>query len=147
MDLVTIGETMVSFVPKNYNSLQYGADFTMRIAGAESNTAIGVRKLGHTAGWISRIGNDEFGQFVLRMIRAEGIDTSQVTVDKEHKTGLMFKSTSPSNETRVIYYRDSSAATYLDPSLISESYIADAKILHLTGITPILSNSCYETLR
>ncbi|WMJ88570.1 sugar kinase [Anaerocolumna sp. MB42-C2] len=147
MDLVTIGETMVSFVPKGFNSIQYGADFSMRIAGAESNTAIGIRKLGHSAGWISRVGKDEFGQFVLRMIRAEDIDTTQVTTDNDHKTGIMFKSTSPSNETRVSYYRDLSAATYLEPSLINKSYIANAKILHITGITPILSKSCYETLR
>ena len=147
MDLVTIGETMVSFVPKNNNSVQYGTDFSMRIAGAESNTAIGVQKLGHSAGWISRVGKDDFGQFILRMIRAEGVDTSQVTMDKEHKTGIMFKATSPSKETRVFYYRDSSAATYLEPALINESYIADTKILHMTGITPILSKSCYETLK
>lgn len=146
-EFVTIGETMISLVSNNQNPIQYGTNFSMRIAGAESNTAIGVQKLGHQAGWISRIGNDEFGHYLLRMIRAEGIDVSQVSLCSEHKTGIMFKSISMSRDTLITYYRDLSAATYMTPSDINEAYIANAKILHLSGITPILSKSCYETVQ
>lgn len=147
IDLVTIGETMVSLVPKSSDPIRYGAEFLMRIAGAESNTAIGVQKLGHRTGWISRLGNDEFGQFILRMIRAEGIDTSQVIFDTEHKTGIMFKGITQNGESNVNYYRDLSATTYLEPSNIDEKSIANAKILHFTGITPILSKSCYLSIK
>lgn len=147
IDLVTIGETMISLVPRVSDNVRYGTEFIMRIAGAESNTAIGVQKLGHTAGWIGRIGNDDFGQYVLRMIRAEGVDTSQVTTDREHQTGIMFKGFSQAFGSYVNYYRDLSAASFMEPSVIHEKYIANARILHLTGITPLLSSSCYKTLR
>ena len=79
--LVTLGETMVSFVPQSNESLQYGAALKMCIAGAESNTAVGIQKLGGTASYITRLGEDCFGQYILRMIRAEGVDTSNIKFD------------------------------------------------------------------
>lgn len=144
--LITIGETMVSFVPQTNESLQYGASLKMRIAGAESNTAIGVQKLGHSASFITRLGEDTFGQFILRMIRAEGVDTSHISFDPEHQTGIMFKEPLPNHKTAVHYYRAASAASFLSPALIPEEAIKNAEIFHFTGITPILSASCRETV-
>jgi len=144
--LVTIGETMVSFVPQSNELLRYGASLKMYIAGAESNTAIGVQKLGHSASYITRIGDDSFGQFILRMIRAEGVDTSYVKIDTEYPTGIMFKEPLPNRETAVHYYRTDSAASHLNIHDIPEDAIAQAKILHFTGITPILSDSCRQAV-
>ncbi|MHB8129089.1 MAG: sugar kinase [Mobilitalea sp.] len=141
-DIVTIGETMAVFTPKSNGPLRYIHEYTTHIAGAESNTAIGVQKLGHTARWISRLGNDELGQYILNFIRAEGVDTSGVVLDDEHRTGLMVKEFSLTNDTKVYYYRENSAASHLEEADISEELIKNTKILHFTGITPILSESC-----
>ncbi len=59
--IVTVGETMAAFTPGSTGFLRYVKNYEMRIAGAESNLAIGVSKLGHSAGWISCLGKDEFG--------------------------------------------------------------------------------------
>jgi len=147
IELVTVGETMISFTPQTSDAIRYGTTYSMRIAGAESNTAIGVQHLGHNTGWISRLSQDDFGHYILRMIRAEGVDTSNIIIDKQHSSGLMFKNISHCGETSVLYYRGDSATTFLHPSDLSSDYIAQAKILHLTGITPILSESCYTTLK
>lgn len=144
--LVTIGETMVSFVPQPQENLRFGASLTMRIAGAESNTAIGVCTYGHSVSFITRVGEDCFGQYVLRMIRAEGVDVSGVLTDALHPTGLMFKEPLPGHKTGVHYYRSGSAASYLSPKDLNETLIRQADILHITGITPILSHSCLETV-
>lgn len=144
--LVTIGETMVSFVPQQQVSLRFGASLTMRIAGAESNTAIGVSTYGHSASFISRVGQDCFGQYILRMIRAEGVDVSGVLTDEQHPTGLMFKEPLPGQKTGVHYYRAGSAASCLSPADLNETLIREAEIIHFTGITPILSKSCLETV-
>lgn len=144
--LVTIGETMVSFVPQPQVSLRFGASLTMRIAGAESNTAIGVSTYGHSTSYISRVGQDCFGQYILRMIRAEGVDASGVLADEHHPTGLMFKEPLPGQKTGVHYYRAGSAASCLTPADLNETLIRNAEILHFTGITPILSKSCLETV-
>ena len=144
--LLTIGETMISFIPDGNEPLQYGPTLKMRIAGAESNTAIGVQKLGHSVSYLTRVGNDNLGAFLLRMIRAEGVDTSYIKTDPNHPTGIMIKELLPRAETSVSYYRTDSAATYLSIKDVPTKAIADAEILHFTGITPILSPSCQEMI-
>lgn len=132
---------MVGFIPSSKEPLRYVTEYTTKIAGAESNLAIGVRKLGHSAGWISKLGDDEFGHLILNRIRGEGIDVSRVKFDDSHRSGIMFKDKSL-KETKIFYYRENSAACNLSPDDIEEDYIASAEVLHLTGITPVLSESC-----
>lgn len=146
IEFVTMGETMATFIPKDSGKLRYATDYQMKIAGAESNCAIGLCKLGHSASWISRIGDDEFGQFILRTVRAEGVDVSGVSVDKNYRTGLMFKEIHPGQETKVSYYRNNSAASHLDPKYVQWDKVSQAKIFHITGITPILSKCCEKTV-
>lgn len=143
--LVTIGETMVSFVPQNSEPLQYGPSLKMRIAGAESNTAIGLTKLGHSAAFISCIGADSLGLFLLRMLRAEGVETAHIKTLSDSPTGIMFKE-SLHGETSISYFRTNSAATNMVPEDIPEKLFEDSKIFHFTGITPILSESCNATI-
>ena len=58
-EVITIGESMAVMTPGEPGPLRYVADYRLRMAGAESNLAVGLCKLGHTAGWISRLGEDE----------------------------------------------------------------------------------------
>ncbi len=142
--IITLGETMVSFAPQEHTSLIYGPALNMRIAGAESNTAIGLCRMGHSVAFFSRVGTDSLGQFVLRSIRAEGVDTSLIIRDTEHHTGIMFKEPKLHAETVVYYYRTDSAASYMSCKDIPEQEIAGAEMIHFTGITPILSASCRQ---
>lgn len=141
-EIITIGETMAALTPKSTGYLHYIRDYEMRIAGAESNLAIGICKLGHSASWISSLGKDELGYFVNNSIRAEGVDTQYVCFDKEHRTGVMFKQILHGKETSVFYYRENSAASFMKPDYLQPEMFTGGKILHLTGITPVLSDSC-----
>lgn len=145
-EVVALGETMVLMNPETSGPLRYVHRFTKQIGGAESNFCIGVVRLGHTAGWISRLGDDELGRFVLHSIRGEGVDTSRVSFDSEAPTALMFKERRELGETKVYYYRRYSAASLMTPDDLDEEYIGSAKFLHLSGITPALSVSCHETV-
>ena len=140
-ELITIGETMAVMSPREQGPLRYVGDYKLRMAGAESNVAVGLCKLGHTAGWISRLGDDEMGAYVLNAVRAEGVDCSNVIIDEEHRTGLMLKEMG-NGETKVYYYRENSAASHLCQTDLNQRYLSSAKIIHLTGITPVLSKSC-----
>ena len=144
--LVTLGETMAAFAPDRMGPLRYVSGYSIRTAGAESNTAIGVAKLGVSAAWVSRLGADEFGQYIRNQIRAEGVDCTGVTFDPAHRTGVMFKQTG-SGETSVFYYRENSAASHMAPQDLPEEMFRDCRILHLSGITPVLSDSCAETVQ
>lgn len=142
-EFVTFGETMAVFAPCEKLPLRYCPDYKLRMAGAESNTAIGLAKLGHKSGWVSSLGDDEMGAYVLNSIRSEGVDVSGVVVKTNKRTGLMLKQLS-GGETAVFYYRENSAASRFCADDIDFEYLKSAKIIHLTGITPVLSQSCKE---
>ncbi len=147
MDVVTLGETMVLFTPESSGLLRYANTFSKKIGGAESNFAIGLSRLGYQTGWISKVGNDEFGKAILSFLKGEGVDVSHVHTDESAPTGIYFKEFRNSANVRVQYYRSGSAASKMAPSDIDENYIAKAKYLHITGITPALSTSCYQAIK
>ena len=140
-EVLTVGETMVALSPKKVGKLAYASGLTMAAAGAESNTAIGLQKFGHSVKFISRFGADGFGDFLLRMLNAEGINTRHILTDQWHPTGLMVKERKR-GDTAVYYYRKNSAASCMNIADIPDSCIADVKLVHITGITPVLSDSC-----
>lgn len=146
-EVVTLGETMILMNPESSGPLKYINRFTKQIGGAESNFSIGVVRLGHSAGWISRVGDDEFGKYIVAFIRGEGVDTSQVKFDPGAPTGLYFKERREYGESKVYYYRRGSAASRLSPEDLDPSYIGSAKFLHITGITPALSESCLRAVK
>lgn len=145
MDVVTLGETMVVFTPKS-SLMKYAGSFSKKFGGAETNVAIGLTRLGHQASWISRVGNDDFGKAMLAFVRGEGVDVSQVKFDQESPTGLYFKEVRNDGRVNVQYYRKGSAASNLSPDDLNEHFIEGAKYMHITGITPALSQSCYDTV-
>jgi 2-dehydro-3-deoxygluconokinase len=138
LDVVTAGETMVLGVPPRPGRLRHAANLELKIGGAESNLAIALSRLGLSAGWVSYLGDDEPGQLVLDRIRAEGVDTSQVRRLKDHPTGLYLRE-QVGTDVRVYYYRRGSAASTMAQQAFDSGYLSGAKFLHLTGITPALS--------
>jgi len=146
MDVVTFGESMVLFGPDSSGPLRYVQNFNKSIAGAESNVAIALAKLGHEVGWFSKLGNDEFGRYIQATIRGEGVDVSRVIFDPLRSTGILFKERFMHSNPNVYYYRKDSAASTLKPEELDEEYIKSAKILHITGITPALSEDCKNAL-
>ena len=146
LEVITFGESMVLFSPDSKGPLRHIHQFMKSIAGAESNVAIALARLGHQVGWFSRLGDDEFGRYIEFMIRGEGIDVSRVIKDSDHQTGLLFKELFEHVNPNVYYYRKHSAASCLKPSDLDAEYIQKAKILHITGITPAISQSARETV-
>lgn len=142
LDVVTLGETMVLMLAKQMGPLREATTFHRDVAGAESTVAIGLCRLGCTAGWISRLGDDEFGQAILFRLRGEGVDTSRVTIDHTRPTGILFRERREHGPIAVVYYRRGSAASALSPEDLDVDYVRSARYLFLTGITPALSPSC-----
>jgi 2-dehydro-3-deoxygluconokinase len=138
-DLVTLGETMALFSASKVGPLRHASTMDVGAAGAESNVAIGVRRLGYSAAWIGRVGGDELGELVLGRLRGEDVDVTGAVVDPGAPTGLMIKERRTSEVSRVHYYRRGSAGSRLSPDDVDVDRIADARVLHVTGITPALS--------
>ncbi len=144
LDVVTLGETMVSL--RTDTPLRLGGTLTMTMAGAESNVAIGLARLGHTVRWGGRVGADEVGAFILRTLRAESVAVDTVVVDPERSTGLMIAERRVADVSRVSYYRAGSAGSALAVADAQASLEDAPRLLHLTGITPALSRSAAEAI-
>src|SRR5690554_2578762 len=149
-EILTFGEAMAMFVAEASGELAEVERFQRRIAGADTNVAIGLARLGFRVGWLSRVGADSFGTFIQQTLEAEGVDCRYLRVDPEHSTGLLFKERDSSGaDPRVEYFRRGSAASHLtNEDAVGIDFTALCH-LHATGIPPALSDSCHalsETL-
>jgi 2-dehydro-3-deoxygluconokinase len=139
--VVTAGETMVLGVPARPGRLRHAPSLELKIGGAESNVAIALSRLGVSAGWVSLLGEDEPGRLVFDRVRAEGVDVSRVRRVRGLPTGLYLRE-QVGQEIRVYYYRKGSAASTMTLKALDPEYLKEAEFLHLTGITPALSEDC-----
>lgn len=145
-DLVTFGETMALFAARRTGPLRYARDFDLGVGGAESNVAIGVTRLGAQVTWIGRVGADEFGDLIQTTLRGEGVDVRTIQ-DQEAPTGLMIKGRRTADLIDVRYYRKHSAGSRLSPSDLDLALVRSARVLHVSAITPALSETARETVR
>jgi sugar/nucleoside kinase (ribokinase family) len=141
-----MGETMVQLNAFTSGPLRYVNYFEKHAAGTESNVAVGAVRMGYSAGWISRLGSDEFGRYIHNFLRGEGVDLSKVRFDHETSTGLYFvqRDYPIPGKSVIFYYRKDSAASKLNPDDVDSDYFESAKIFHTTGVTVALSSSCRE---
>jgi len=146
LDIVCLGEVMVQFNAVNRGPLRSVSLFEKHAAGAEGNVAIGASRLGCTSGMITRVGDDEFGLFLMATLKGENVDTSQVSVDKEFPTAVFFiqRGFPIPDKSEAYYYRHSSAGSKLSSKDLDTRYISSAKVLHVSGITPALSASAKD---
>lgn len=145
--LVTLGEAMGVVSGVEPGPLAVGGSARLSFAGAEATVAIGVSRLGHAAAWIGRVGDDAIGSMVLSGLRGEGVDLSGARVDPEASTGLMLRERRTADRARVTYYRSGLAGSRLSPADVDADLIAAARILHVTGITPALSDTALAAVR
>jgi 2-dehydro-3-deoxygluconokinase len=145
LDVVTVGEAMVLFAAQQPGSLEEVESFARTTAGAELNVAVGLSRLGLRVGYVSRLGGDSFGRYLLAALDREGIDRRHVVVDEAHPTGFMLKSRADDgSDPRVEYFRRGSAASRLAAGDNPSAYCARSRHLHLTGISVALSASARE---
>lgn len=140
LDVVTLGEAMLMFVAEEPGPLEQVGHFSKRTAGAETNVAIGLARLGLKVGWQSRLGSDSMARYLLASIGGEGVDCSRVVCDPGQRTGFMFKGrVDDASDPPIEYHRRGSAASLLGPQDIDEAWIAGARHLHVSGVFPALS--------
>lgn len=145
-EVVCIGETMVMLVPDDALPITAQSRMAVRVGGAESNVARSLAGLGHSTSWLSAVGDDPFGRIILDDLASAGVDVAEVTVDSDAPTGIYAKDPRGAS-TRVHYYRRGSAASKMSPSHVSSGIGRSTKVVHVSGTTAALSDSCRELAR
>ncbi|MGV9841317.1 sugar kinase [Streptomyces fungicidicus] len=149
VDVVALGESMVTFLPSRPGRLADVPSFDRGIGGAESNVACVLAAAGHTARWVGRVGADGFGDHLVEAIGGYGVDVSHVRRDPRRPTGIYFRTAGDrsTDAHEVAYYRAGSAASAMSPAGVDLDALRAGRVLHLSGITAALSSDCLDLLR
>jgi 2-dehydro-3-deoxygluconokinase len=139
-DVVTLGEALVLLAADEPGPLASVRRFTSYTAGAETNVAVGLARLGLKVGWVSRLGDDEKGRDLREAYAREGIDCTQVAMASGERTGFMYKGrVDDGSDPPIEYHRQDSAASRLGSQDLDLTWLSQARHLHATGVFPALS--------
>jgi 2-dehydro-3-deoxygluconokinase len=142
--LFTFGEAMGIFVADGIGPIEHARGFTLAVGGAESNVAVGVARLGGAAAWLGRLGQDSTGSLIEGRLRFSGVRV--LTVPDPAPTGLMLRYRRSAQFIHADYHRAGSAGSRLIPADLPLSEVESAGIVHVTGITPALSDTARATV-
>lgn len=143
--VLCLGETMVLVTPTEPTPLESAELFRLAVGGAESTVAMYLAEFGFSVSWASILGQDPLGGRILRALRDNGVETSHVQSTPERPTGVYFKDPR-GGATQVHYYRRGSAASSMDINFLDLLPLAGSRLVHTSGITPGLSDSCREMM-
>ncbi|WP_329271571.1 sugar kinase [Streptomyces sp. NBC_01451] len=148
VDVVALGESMVTFLPSRPGRLADVPSFERAIGGAESNVACALAAAGHSARWIGRVGDDGFGDHLIQAIGSYGVDVASVRRDPTRPTGVYFRTAGDraTDAHEVAYYRAGSAASVMSAANMDLAAARAGRVLHLSGITAALSADCLDLL-
>ncbi len=141
LDIILLGRIAIDFNPaysdsvkEEFKPLKDVHYFEKYVGGSPANIAVGVTHHGLKAGFIGKVSDDQFGDFVTEYFDAQGIDTSHVTrCTNGEKIGLTFTEMLSPSESHILMYRNCIADLQLSVDDIDPDYIASAKLLLISG--------------
>lgn len=146
VEVVSLGEPMLEFNAVEGGLLRSVETYQRGWGGDTSNFAVAVSRLDRSVGYITRVGDDEFGRCFIDMWKRENVDASKVIIEKGGFTAIYFISLLDGGEHDFTYYRHDSAASHLSPEDLDLDYIQRAKFFHSSGISQAISESCRESV-
>jgi 2-dehydro-3-deoxygluconokinase len=139
-DVVALGEAMVEFNQTRPGEPQYLQGF----GGDTSNAVIAAARAGVRTAYLTRLGQDTFGDALMALWQREGVDTSGVERDASAPTGIYFVTHGPKGH-EFSYRRAGSAASQMTPQWLPRRLVRAAGILHVSGISLAISASARDT--
>lgn len=146
-EVVTLGEALGVLRPDDASPVTVATRFVLDVAGAESNVAVGLSRLGHRVAFVGRVGDDATGRRIRRTLLAEQVDVTALRTDPTAPTGLLVRSTDPRLGISVDYHRRGSAGTRLCPADVDAAPLAGARFLHVTGLSTGLSDDARDAVQ
>lgn len=137
---LTIGEPIALFGSEEIDvSLKDARFFQKFLAGAEVNVAVGVSRLGHEAQYVSRVGKDPFGDFIIDSLNKNNIKTDYLSQTDKYWTAFQLKDQVSSGDPSIFYFRKGSAAAHFEKEQIDKIDFTELDFVHLSGIFPAIS--------
>ena len=147
-DVVTLGESMLRLTPPGDLRIEQTRSFDIWVGGTESNTAVGLARLGMNVAWFSRLPASPLGRYISNRIAQYGVDVSQVVWADDERLGIYFhEKAQPPRASEIIYdRRDSAMSRMTVDDLPADLFQPGAsQLFHTTGITLAISDTARET--
>ncbi len=136
-DLVLLGRVAIDFNPayneqvkEEFKPLKNVHMFEKFVGGSPANISVGITKHGMKAGFIGKVSDDQFGEYVIDYFNEQGIDTSQISKAQHgEKLGLTFTEMLSPKESSILMYRNQAADLQLSVEDIDEDYLKTFKSL------------------
>lgn len=146
-NVLTFGETMALLTSEEPGALKDAPLFKRSVCGAEMNVSVGLTRLGHCVSYISRVGQDPFGEHILDFMEAQKISARFIGVDAQWRTGMQLKEkTTDGRDPLVINFRKGSAFSHITIEELPPMDWQQIDHLHVTGITAGLSMDARTTM-
>lgn len=135
IDIIPIGRVAIDFNPVDvHRTLAESTTFKKYVGGSPANIAVGLARLGKKVGFIGKVSDDRFGEYVTDYFKNEGIDVSNISKCKNGESlGLTFTEILSPTESSILMYRNGVADLMLDVEDIDEEYIKKAKAIVVSG--------------
>ena len=148
MELVTFGEGMLRLTPPGNQPLAQAKSLDVYVGGAELNVAVAAAKLGVESRWVSRLPENPIGRIIADRAHEQGVDTSCISWTPDARAGVYFvEAGDEPGATKVTYDRSGSAMARVGRGMIDwNRALRDATWLHVSGITPALSESAAQAM-
>ncbi len=138
VEVVTCGELLIDFVATEVGvTLAQASLFQKAPGGAPANVAVGLARLGHHVGFMSQVGDDEFGHFLAHTLSSNAVDISALRFSTQARTALAFVSLLPDGDRDFMFYRHPSADMLWRPEDVDPAYTANARIFHYGSLSLI----------
>jgi fructokinase len=133
--IVGLGE-VVADVYRDESPSEIELPFTARPGGAPANVTVAAARLGEEASFAGSVGRDLFGDFILRALEAEGVDTTAVRrCEPPTRTSLAFVEIEDDGDRFFTFYRsDPAADELLSPEDVSEELLSGASFVNFGSI-------------
>ena len=141
LDLILLGRITIDFNPaytnevkEDFKPLKDVHMFEKFVGGSPANIAVGVTRYGLKPGFLGKVSNDQFGDFVVDYFNSQGIDTSHISrCTGGEKLGLTFTEMLSPSQSSILMYRNCIADLQLHVNDVDPWYIRSAKALLVSG--------------
>lgn len=136
-DLTAVGEMLIDFTP--YGDSNAGNPvFERNPGGGVANLVCAASKMGAKVSFISKVGDEAFGQALKEVLVQHGVDTRNFILDPDSMTSLAFVTLAANGERSFLFFHEKGADTLLredeiDVSVLEKSRFFAASTVMMTG--------------
>jgi 2-dehydro-3-deoxygluconokinase len=150
--VVTFGEIMIRLQPPGFSRIRQAHSFDITLGGGEANVAVSLANFGGQARYVTRLPNNDLGDYTIHNLRPYGVDLSHIVRGGERMGVYFIENGALQRGSKVIYDRANSGFASIQPGMVDwDSAFSGADWFHFTGITPAISSgaasACLEAVQ